>query len=218
VGRQGRADRVRVAVRGGVAHSRNYVDALAGAIRDALGTQLRAVYLTGSAAVGAYVPAESDIDVLVAVEGADRAALERVVEMCGHEALPCPARKLELVVYELVALAQPDARPRWSLNFNTGACTYHVGFDPGQEPAHWFVLDLAFARRHAQAVVGPLPAELIGDPGDTAIAQALDDMVEWYERNEPEGAVVARRRAEHWRATGTFVAKPRPPSERAQAS
>ena len=39
-------------------------------------------------------------------------ALERVVAMCGHETLPCPARKLELVVYELAALRrrQRDGR------------------------------------------------------------------------------------------------------------
>jgi hypothetical protein len=171
------------------------------------------VYLTGSAAVGAYVPGKSDIDVLVAAGHADRAALERVVGTCGHDALPCPARKLELVVYELAALLQPGERPRWSLNFNTGASAHHIGFDPNREPAHWFVLDLAFARRHAQPLAGPPPAELIGDPGEAAIASALDAMIEWYEHNEPEGAGVAHQRAQHWRATGTFIAKPGLPSD-----
>jgi hypothetical protein len=214
VGWQGRADRVRVAVRGGgVAPSCAYAEALTSAIEEALGTQLRAVYLSGSAAVGAYVQGRSDIDVLVAVEGADRRALERVVAMCGHETLPCPARKLELVVYELAALRRPEARPRWSLNLDTGDSQHHVGFDPSLEPAHWFVLDLAFARRHSRPLVGPPPHELIGDPGDDAIANAFEDMVEWYERNEPDHAAVARHRAERWRAAGTFVAKPGLPSD-----
>jgi hypothetical protein len=187
--------------------------ALTSAIREALGPQLCAVYLTGSAAVGAYVPGRSDIDVLVAVDGADRPALERVVAMCGHEALPCPARKLELVVYELAVLRRPDGQPRWSLNFDTGESERHVGFNPDLEPAHWFVLDLAFARRHAQPLAGPPPDELIGDPGDETIATAFEDMVEWYERNESEHAAVARQRAAHWRATDTFVAKPGLPSD-----
>jgi len=186
---------------------------LTSAIQAALERQLRAVYLTGSAAVGAYVPGRSDIDVLVAVDGADRQTLERVVAMCGHQTLPCPARNLELVVYELAALRQPAVRPRWSLNFDTGESERHVGFDPDVEPAHWFVLDLAFARRHAQPLVGPPPDELIGDPGDDAIAKAFEDMVEWYELNEPEQAAVARQRAKHWRATGLFVAKPGLPSD-----
>jgi nucleotidyltransferase-like protein len=186
---------------------------LKSALKDALGAQLKAVYLTGSAAVGAYVPGKSDIDVLVAVDGAYRRALERVVATCGHETLPCPARKLELVVYELATLRRPDGRPRWSLNFNTGESERHVGFDSDREPAHWFVLDLAFARRHAQPLVGPPPGELIADPGDGAIAKAFEDMVDWYERNEPEHAAVARRRAEHWRAAGRFIAKPGLPSD-----
>jgi hypothetical protein len=182
-------------------------------IENALGERLRAVYLTGSGAVGAYVPGTSDVDVLVAVERAERPALERLVKATAHEALPCPGRKLELVVYELAALADPGERPRWSLNFNTGASEHHVGFDPELEPAHWFLLDLAFARRHAQPLVGPPPAELIADPGDAAIGLAFDAMVEWYERAEPEHAEVARERARHWHATHTFVPKPGLPSD-----
>jgi Nucleotidyltransferase domain len=193
---------------------RKYLCKLTGVIESALGEDLRAVYLTGSAAVGAYVPGRSDLDILVAVDGADRQSLERLVATSAHEGLPCPARKLELVVYELAALAHPGKRPRWSLNLNTGAAERHVGFDPELEPAHWFVLDLAFARRHARALVGPPPVELINDPGDAAIARAFDEMVEWYEQNEPDGAATARRRAEHWRATGTFIAKPGLPSDR----
>jgi hypothetical protein len=191
------------------------VNELTGALERALGERLRAVYLTGSAAVGAYVPGRSDLDVLVAVDGADRESLERVVATCAHETLPCPATKLELVAYELAVLAQPGERPRWSLNFDTGETLRHVGFDPELEPAHWFVLDLAFARRHAQPLLGPPPSALIGDPGDAAIARAFDAMVAWYEQNEPAGAATARSRAEHWRATGTFVAKPGLPSDEA---
>jgi hypothetical protein len=90
---------------------------------------------------------------------------------------------------------------------------HHVGFDPDREPAHWFVLDLAVARRHAQPLIGPPPAQLIADPGDAAVARALDEMVEWYERNEPDGAAIARKRASHWHETGTFIAKPGLPSD-----
>jgi len=193
--------------------TRNYLDKLTTVVASGLGEQLRAVYLTGSAAVGAYIPGQSDLDVLVVVERADSQALERLVATCGHEALPCPARKLELVVYELAALARPGERPRWSLNFNTGAAEHHVGFDPDLEPAHWFVLDLAFARRHAQALVGPPPTELIADPGDAATGRAFDAMVEWYDQHEPEHAEVARKRARHWHATRTFMPKPGLPSD-----
>jgi hypothetical protein len=187
----------------------HYLDELASALKDAFGTRLAGVFVSGSASIDAFVPGRSDVDVLVAVERAERSALERVVATCAHDVLPCPATKLELVVYELDALANPGPHPRWSLNFDTGESTHQVDWDPATQPSHWFVLDLAFAHRHAKALYG---SAAIGDPGDAAIAQALDGMVEWFEKHEPDGLAVARMRAEHWRSTGTFAPKPGLPS------
>lgn len=76
------------------------------------------------------------------------------------------------------------------------------------------MLDLAFARRHARPLVGPAAASLIADPPAADVERAFDAMVDWYERNEPAHAATARRRADHWRETGTFVAKPGLPSDR----
>jgi hypothetical protein len=187
----------------------HYLNALTARLQGAFGDRLRGVFLVGSAAVGAYVHGRSDVDVLVAVDRANRASLERVVATCSHEALPCPATKLELVVYELDVLASPTWPPRWSLNFDTGKSTHQIDFDPDTQPAHWFVLDLAFAHRHAVALYGD--AE-IADPGDEAVARAFDEMLEWFEANEPDALPVARDRAEHWRRTGTFKPKPGLPS------
>lgn len=191
---------------------RNYLDKLSRALDEALRDSLRGVYLTGSAAVGAYRQGSSDLDVLVAVEEAERAALEQVVATCSHDALPCPAEKLELVVYETDALAAPAARPRWSLNFDTGHDTHQLDWDPATQPSHWFVLDLAFAHAHAEALVGPPAADVIGEPTGDAMRTAFDEMVEWYETHEPAHADVARTRADHWRRTGTFMPKPGLPS------
>ena len=188
---------------------RSYLDKLTNALAEALGASLRAVYLTGSAAVGAYRPGSSDIDLLVAVEGASREELERLVATCAHDVLPCPATKLELVVYEAAVLRAPGGRPQWSLNFDTGESVHQVDWDPAAQPAHWFVLDLAFAHRHAQPLLG---SAVIGDPGDAAVEHALTEMVEWFEANEPAAAAVARERADHWRATRTFMPKPGLPS------
>jgi hypothetical protein len=187
----------------------SYLNELARRLQRAFGDALLGVYLTGSAAVGAYRHGSSDIDVLVVVERADRDALDRAVESCAHEALACPATKLELVVYEHAALANA----RWSLNFDTGATTRHVGFDPAAEPSHWFVIDLAFAREHAQALVGPAPSELLPPADVDRIDAAFDELVDWYERHEPEAAGIARARADHWRATRTFTPKPGLPSD-----
>jgi nucleotidyltransferase-like protein len=165
------------------------------------------VYLSGSAAVGAFRAGKSDVDVLVVAERPAPAQLDAVVERCSHARLPVPATKLELVVYEPGALADPGARPRWSLNFDTGPDEHHVGLDPDAEPAHWFVLDLAFARRSAVALTGPPAAELIGDVPDELVGASLRDMVEWYRENEPEHAELADRRARHWATTRRFATK-----------
>ena len=183
---------------------KQYLSTLTSELQKAFRGSLSGVFLSGSASVGAFREGASDLDVLAAVEGPDRASLERVVAACAHEALPCPATKLELVVYDVSELAGPHVPPRWSLNFDTGASTHHVGFDPASEPSHWFVLDLAFAHRHAQPLFG---SATIGDPGEDAVARALDEMLEWFALNEPDALPVARDRAEHWRRTGTFKPK-----------
>lgn len=185
-----------------------YLRRLAAALNVVFGDRLVGLYLSGSAAVGAFRPGSSDLDVLVVAERVSRAQLDAVVERCSHERLPVPATKLELVVYERQPLVDPGARPRWSLNFDTGVHEHHVGLDPDAEPAHWFVLDLAFARRHAVALSGPPAAELIGELPEEIVGAALRDMVEWYRENEPgEGAELAARRARHWAATRRFATK-----------
>jgi hypothetical protein len=186
-----------------------YLDALTTRLAEALGGSLRGVYLLGSGATGEYRQGTSDIDVMAVVDCASRTSLEAVVAACAHEALLCPATKLELVVYELGALARDVEHPQWSLNLNTGEGVHHVGFDPANEPAHWFVLDLAAARVHAVPLAGPPAAALIPPVSDGTIAGALDEMVDWYERNEPEHAAAARARADAWRTTRSFAAKPR---------
>lgn len=186
-----------------------YLAELRDRLGNALATRLVGVHLTGSAAVGAFRQGASDLDVLVVADGAEPSQLDAIVATCSHEALPCPASKLELVVYEREALAAPGKQPRWSLNFDTGPGTHHVGRDPTSEPAHWFVVDLEFARRNAVALHGPPAAELIGAAEPGAVAAAMDEIVAWYRaRGEHGPADAAARRAAHWRRTGEFMPKP----------
>jgi Nucleotidyltransferase domain/Domain of unknown function (DUF4111) len=169
----------------------------------------RAVYLTGSAALGAYVPGRSDLDVMVVVD-APLGAEERdaIVARCSHDALPCPARKLELVVYTAEQVAAPRREQRWELNLNTGEGEQHAGTDPSAEPWFWFVLDLALAREHAVALHGPPAAELIGEVPRPLVLDAMADTVAWYARNEPgEGAVLAAARAWLYAEEGVFASK-----------
>ena len=107
-----------------------------------------AVYLLGSAALGAYEHGRSDVDV-VAVTSRSLSMDERRALAAAAAAIPVPARKLELVVY-------PRGSTRWELNLNTaeGDAAEHVGLDPDAEPSFWFVLDRAIAEQHALPLRG----------------------------------------------------------------
>jgi hypothetical protein len=185
-----------------------YLDALVAELKAVLGDALVGVYLSGSGAVRAYRPGSSDVDVLVVASPAERAALDAIVAGCSHERLPCPAQKLELVVYEGSEVAAPGPHPRWSLNFDTGRDVHQVDYDSKTLPSHWFVLDLAFARVHGRTLAGPPAADLIGAVPDDVVGAAFDDQVAWYRLNEPgDAAELAALRADHWRETGRFAAK-----------
>lgn len=172
--------------------------------------EARAVYVIGSAAMGGYEPGRSDLDVLVAVDAPlDGAARDAIVARCSHDALPCPARKLELVVYTAAQLATPSRGQRWELNLNTGADEpLHAGADPAAEPWFWFVLDLAQARDHAVPLRGPPAHELIGEVPRTLALEALADCIAWYARHQPgEAAFLAAARAWRYVEEGVWSSK-----------
>jgi len=189
---------------------RGYLARLIERLSAALEDRLVGVYALGGMAFGDYRPESSDLDVYAVV----RAALEEdqklsLAERCSHRMLPCPARRLELVVISAEAARRPGRVPRWELNLNTGpGQPDHVGLDPAAEPSHWFVLDLAIAYHRGVPLVGPPAHELIGSPDAAAVHHAQSEVVAWYARNEMrEETVTAACRAWHWLETGTFAAK-----------
>ena len=182
-----------------------YLDALVARLGNT-----RAVYLIGSAALGAYEPGRSDLDVLVVVDApVGDEERGRIVSSCSHEALPCPARKLELVVYTADQAAAPARDQRWELNLNTGADEpLHAGTDPSKEPWFWFVLDLAQAREHAIALHGQPARDLVGPVPRALALEALADAVAWYAHNEPgEPAFLAAARAWRYAEEGVWSSK-----------
>jgi predicted nucleotidyltransferase len=158
---------------------------------------IEAVYLVGSAALGAYEHGRSDVDV-VAVTSRSLSLDERLALAEAVEAVPVPARKLELVVY-------PRGGDQWELNLNTGD---HVGLDPDAEPSFWFVLDRAIAEQHATPLVGPPWGELFAPEPPEAIEAALDEVAAFDGWDDPAGdAELAAARAQVWRETGSWVSK-----------
>lgn len=114
-----------------------YLERLVLVARDVLGEALLGGYVTGSAALSAYEPGRSDVDVaLVVREPLHRVAKEGMVARLRHEALACPARGLELVVYRADVAASGTAAPGFELERNTGATMpLRVTFDAADRPA-----------------------------------------------------------------------------------
>jgi predicted nucleotidyltransferase len=158
-------------------------------------TELDAVYLFGSAAQGAYEHGRSDVDVIAVTTRPSSQAVKEALAAAA-ESLPCPARKLELVVYARGA-------DRHELNVNTGEL---VHFSPDDDPAFWFVLDRAIAEQHALPLLGPPWAEVFPPVPREQVEAALDEALA-FDGWDEENRRLAAARARIWRETGQWVSK-----------
>jgi len=177
-----------------------YVSSVVEVLREV--TELEAAYVIGSAAVGAYEPGRSDLDLYAVVAGSlseDHAQLlrERI------EGLDRPARALELVVYSREQAAAPE--PRFELNLNVG----EEEAAGAEASPHWFVLDRAIAERHAVALEGPPWSEVFAPVAREDVLDAIAQSLAWQEEFDPVGrsSVLNTCRAWVWLETGEWVTK-----------
>ena len=190
----------------------DYVGAVAERAAVILAGDTVGLYLSGSAAAGEYLHGRSDVDVFAV--SARPLPLDRKLELVGalrHESLPCPARRLEFVVYAEPAVRTPTPAAAFDLNLNTGrGMEDRIAFDPGEEPRHWFVLDRAFVHEHGLALLGPAPSELFAPLERDWIVAALAEALAWH-GGEPEAplddAVLGACRAWHYAQEGTLTTK-----------
>jgi hypothetical protein len=160
-----------------------------------------AVYLSGSAVLGDWAAAVSDLDVIAITAGPLPGAVkQRVLAAVDHRALPCPARGLELVVYTRDAVSELSAPVKFELNFNTGpGMPEHHTFDAGAEPGHWFLLDLAVARSHGRALLGPRPDRVIGPAAPRQLLEALAESIRWHSAHDRSGVNRVLNACRAWR-------------------
>src|SRR4051794_23683154 len=139
-----------------------YLAELTARLETHLGDRLVAAWVIGSGALGDFDRLRSDVDVqAVSEDRVDRPRLEQLAAVLSHDALPCPVRGLEFVLYARDDLAEPEG-PAFQLNLNTGpGMAQHEGFDPLREPRFWFTLDVAIARRRARPLSGPPPSAIV---------------------------------------------------------
>jgi len=174
----------------------DYLDALVAVLRARLGERLVGVWLFGSAALGDFDPATSDVDVQ-AVATERLATEERLALAEDLAAVPCPVRGLEFVLYDREDLAEP--RPQ--LNLNHGPRMEHrLDLEPPANEWFWFTVDVAIGREHGRTLAGPPPHEVFPAPGDERLTAALHAALAFH----PEAAP----RAWAWAVERRWLTKP----------
>jgi hypothetical protein len=188
-----------------------YLAEIVDRLTDHLKDQLVGVYLFGSASYGAYEPGISDLDVQAVVK--DRLTIvdkEAIVHRVHQETLPCPATKLEFVVYAQDSVMPAGRHPRFELNLNTGPQQQdHVSFDPVAEPSHWFLLDIATGRQLGRCFYGSAVSEVFDVIPRAWVLEAMAHSLDWHQANEASSAnsVLNACRAWQFIATGEFSSK-----------
>ena len=169
------------------------VDAYAAEVVDAIDAvvPVAGAYLLGSALLGGFDPATSDLDVVIVVER-PLDADERADVWRALDELPPPVRKLELVVY--AAGARP---PAYDLNYPDG----------GGEAEFWFVLDAAIAQARSQPLRGRPWRELLEPVTETETRRAAEEMLRWAEERDDELARPHGVRARHYLDHGDWMTK-----------
>jgi hypothetical protein len=189
-----------------------YLAELTRRMQEILGNELLGVYAGGSYALGAYDPGRSDVDVTAVVaEPLAPATKQALVAAVRHEALPCPARGLELVVYPLATARSGGGEPGFDLNLNSGAAMdFRVDETPGDIEGFWFAIDRAILRDHGVPLHGPPAAELFAPIPREAVLPLLAESVRWHRDSAvPVGSdvVLNTARSLHFVDTGTWVSK-----------
>ena len=188
----------------------DYLAELTRRLQAVLGEELVAVYAAGSYAMGAYEHGRSDIDVTAVVERSlSDETKQALVIALRHEALPCPARGLELVVYPRATVERPTAEPGFELNLNTGArIDYRADFAPGEIEGFWFAIDRSILREHGKPLLGPPPGELFAPIPRDAIAPVLEESMRWHGGDTTNNAALNIARSQHFLDTGHWISKP----------
>jgi predicted nucleotidyltransferase len=188
-----------------------YLTEVATRLRRVLSGNLIGVYAGGSWALGGYVPARSDLDVAAVVRTPlERAAVDEVVDAVRHESLPCPARKLELVIYteDAARSGSPDAA--FELNLNTGADEpFRLDVEPQPGESHWFAIDRSVLAANGVALDGPPAREAFRGPRREDLIPLLADLLRWYRNHDADSddALLNVGRALRFAREGVWVPK-----------
>lgn len=198
--------------------ARRYLADLVTAARELLGVRLFGAYAAGSLALDAYQPGRSDIDVALVVDSAlQDGTKQALVSALRHEALPCPARGLELVLYRRDVAASGTPGPGFEVELNTGRAmpfraTFHAEDRAAADGRFWYGLDRSLLHQQGLALLGPPAAEVFADLSPTGLRALLVEALEWWHfhgvPNEPaDDAILGACRSLVKVRHGTWMSK-----------
>ena len=165
---------------------RHYLTDLVRTARHVLGEDLAGAYAAGSLGLGAYQPGRSDVDIaLLCAEALVPERKHSLVARLRHEALPCPARGLELVVYRREVAGSGTPEPGFEVELNTGPrMPFRATYDPRDRPAadghFWYGLDRSILHQSGHALLGPPAADVFADLSDVDLRRLLVDALGWW--------------------------------------
>jgi Domain of unknown function (DUF4111)/Nucleotidyltransferase domain len=192
----------------------DYLAAVRERLRAALRERLVGVYAGGSYALGDYLPARSDLDVAAVVESPlSPETAEALVANLRHESLPCPACRLELVVYLEETARSGAAVADFELNLNSGAelpVSVQWRGAPGDVGDHWFAIDRSILAPAGVALFGPPAREVFAAIAPAELAPTLVESVRWHEEREADtsDAVLNACRSLRYATEGWWSSKP----------
>lgn len=188
-----------------------YLDEMVKRLTHHLKDQLVGVYLFGSAGYDAYQPGLSDLDVQAIVKSPlETSEKEAIIYRLTQQNLPCPATKLEFVVYAQGSVNPANRHPAFELNLNTGPYqSGHISLDPANESSHWFLLDIAMGRQLGRCLYGADLAEAFGAIPRRWVLKGMADSLAWHQANEATSTNSVLNACRSWRyiATGEFCSK-----------
>ena len=177
-----------------------------------LDDRLIGVYAAGSVGLNDFDPVRSDLDVFaVARTPVTHPEKETIVARLRHEALPCPARGLEFVLYPEETARLPSDAAGFLLNLNTGReIDFQADFEPGRVERHWFPLDRAIVRMAGTTLHGPPAAELFAPIPRRLLLPVVREALVWHRepgRSGHDDTVLNACRALRWLREGVWSSK-----------
>lgn len=179
-------------------------------LSEALGEDLLAVYLHGSAVLGGFRWDRSDLDILALSQGAlSDAQFDRVVQ--GLAPLRYPANGLEFTLMTAQEASQPHlSAPRFQLHQTTKGRDRDGKAVDGRkrngDPD--LVLHLAVCRERGSTIVGPTPGVSLGVIPPEVIESAMRGEIRWARDDAPpEYLVLTSARAWLFTQTHRIVSK-----------